>query len=246
MKRGLFTVLCLIVIAFAAVSDASAAIIGNWSGSSRSWNTGDMSILKSTLIADGDTVLPDSAITAGILSDDVFVIGEPLTAPTGGEISTLSTFVNTGGILLLFNDSGFSGGSANNTILAGIGSSMTVLNSSASVAPFPVDGFATNNDFNLVGQTLGTSPGMAISGGTAIAGSFISYQQLGSGFVFVFGDRSDHNTFNPTAPSVNGQLFLNITDGPAGEGPTPVPEPATLLLVGSGIATTIIRRRRRG
>lgn len=223
----------------------SAGVIGNWSGSSRNWNSGDMATLKATLIAAGHTVLANSSITsANLAGDTVFVIGEPAAAPTAAEIATLSTWITGGGVLLVFFDSGCSGCSGNNPLLSGLGTSLQGAGAGAAVAPFPGGIFATTGPpYNLVGQVLANTPGSTISGGTAIAGDFIHYQQLGSGFVFAFGDRSDHNIFNPTNANANGQLFLNIAAH--GAQPVGIPEPSTISLLGAGIFLFVFSRRRR-
>ena len=224
---------------------SSAAIIGTYNGSGRSLNDADMATVRSTLIGAGHTVQADSGITAGgLASMDLFWIGEASSTPTAGELSALTPWVNGGGRLLVLFDSGCSGCIGGNGFLSGIGSTLAASNSSAAVSPFVGGNFATTGGpFNLVGQTLTTSPGMAITGGTLLAGSFLGYQQIGSGFVFAFADRSDHNVFNPTAATVNGQLFLNIAAGAGDSGA--VPEPATYALIGASLAGLAILRRRR-
>lgn len=129
------------------------------------------------------------------------------------------------------------------SILAGIGSSIVGGGS-------PVNGalaggiFATTGPpFNIVGSSLTTTPGTAVTGGTSLAGSYLHYQAIGSGFVFAFADRLDHNVFATSASNVNGQLFLNLANG-AGE-PEPVPEPATLSLLGLGLFGAGVARRRK-
>lgn len=193
---------------------ASAAVVGNWNGSSRSWNSADMANLKGIVTTAGHTVLADAAITAGLGGATVYVIGEGLAAPTAGELTILDGWVAAGGRLLLFNNSGCSGCTATNAILTALSSSISVSGTSAVVAPFPSSPFTTTPN-NLVGLSLVTSPGDQVAGGTQIAGSFISYQAHGTGYVIVFGDRSDHNFAITTAADINAQLFLNILAGGA-------------------------------
>jgi len=237
--RGTLTLAA--VLCFASASFASN--IGNWIGSSRSWNSGDMSIVRASVIAAGNTVEADEALTAGNLSNDnVLVIGEPTSTPTAGELAALQSWVSGGGILLLFADSGNSGLPALNNIASGIGSSLSWSGSVSSIPTLAGGNFAsTGPPFNIVGQALGTSPGTTVLGGTLLATDYIRYQALGSGWVFGFSDRSDHNTFNPDNTTVNGQLFLNIVGGHA---TSAVPEPTTLVLTALGLGG-IIRRRLR-
>jgi hypothetical protein len=212
MRRTTLRAMVVAVAALASIP-TSAAVVGNWSGSLRSWNSSDMANLKGIVTTAGHTVLADAAITAGLGGATVYVIGEGTSTPTAGEISILDSWVTGGGRLLLFNNSGCSGCAATNAILTAFASSISVSSTSAVVAAFPTSPFTTTPN-NLVGLTLVTSPGDEVTGGTQIAGSFISYQAHGAGYVIVFGDRSDHNIFNSTAADVNAQLFLNILSGP--------------------------------
>ena len=241
MKRTVLRLLALgTVFGFAA----HGGVIGNWSGSLRSWNNSDMSTLKAAMIGAGNTVLADSAITAGNLAgDNVFVIGEALSSPTAAEGTALANFVNGGGILLVLFDSGCSGCVGGNAALADVGSTMSASGANPVVAPFPGGIFATTGPpFNLVGQTLDTSPGSAIAGGIDIAGTYVAYQHIGSGFVFAFADRSDHNTFSPDNTHTNGKLFLNIVGSAA---VVATPEPATGWLIGAGMGMLALGLRKR-
>ena len=244
MRFGRALTIAVVLVCFGV--PLSAGVVWNWSGSSRSWNDSDMSVLQATLIGAGHTVLADSAITAGNLAGaNVGVIGEAGAAPTAGETTTLSTWINAGGVLLVFFDSSCSGCLGGNPLLSALGTALQASSASASLSAFSGGVFATTGPpYDIVGQTLNTSAGSAISGGTALAGDFIHYQALGLGHVFAFADRSDHNIFNPTSGNANGKLFLNIVGH--SEGGTPaVPEPSTLGLLGAGLAALIAIGRRR-
>jgi hypothetical protein len=194
-----------------------------------------MATLNSTLTTAGHTILPNGPISAATLAAmDVFVIGEASAAPTAPELSDLGTWVSGGGILLVLFDSSCSGCTGGNAVLSGLGTGMTA-SGSASGGTLVGGNFATTGPpYNLVGQTLVTSPGTAISGGTSLAGSYLHYVGLGSGYVFAFGDRLDHNIFAPTSSNVNGRLFLNIVGGAGGSGGE-IPEPSTMLLLAGGL-----------
>jgi len=210
MKKIILSIAIIIM----AVSVVQAANIGNWRGSARSWNESSFTTVKGSMINAGHNVEADVAMTAANLSnDEVFVIGEALSTPSSSELSDLDSWVRGGGILLLLTDSNGSGVQNGNNILAGINSAISITGTSPIVAPFAAGICATEGPpFNIVGQTLATSPGNEIVGGIELAGDFIHYESLGAGLVFVFGDRSDHNFFNPNSSTVNGQLFLNIAE----------------------------------
>lgn len=186
------------------------------------------------MITAGHTVEADGAITAANLANDqLFIVGEG-SVPTAGEITDLANWVTGGGILILFTNSNFSGGAGANAILTGLGSTMS-LSSGFSSATGPLQGgnFAsTGPPYNIVGQNIAVSPGNFVSGGNTLYGFGIHYEQIGSGFVYAFGDRYDHNAFSPSAANTNGQLFLNIANGAMMS--SVVPEPSTFTLLGIG------------
>lgn len=237
------------LLAALAAGQLSAAVVGNFIGSSRSWNNGDMSTLKATAIGAGHTVEADEAITAGNLANNThFVFGEPTVSLTAGELSTLTTWVSGGGILLLLADSGNSGLPALNNIAAGIGSALNWNGSAGSSGLLAGGNFATTGGpFNIVGSSLSLSPGTAVvAGGIALAGDNLRVEQIGAGYVFGFSDRSDHNVFSPTNANVNGQLFLNILAGPGGNPPVPDSgSSAVLLALGLGLLAFARNRVRR-
>jgi PEP-CTERM motif len=232
-------ILCLAL----AASTGYSSTIGNWTGSSRSWNSADMATLKGILTAAGNTVEADEAITVGNLSNDqLFVMGEPTSTPTAGELTTLTSWVNGGGILLLLADSGDSGLPALNNISSGIGASL-VWGGSSTNAPLAGGVFATTGPpYNIVGQSLVSSPGTAVTGGTALAGNYLAYQHFGAGWIFGFADRSDHSVLL-FADNPNAKLFLNLAGGTVSSA---VPEPSTgLLLIGGLVGVLGAQRRKR-
>lgn len=245
MRKRIFLTAILATALLASNADAQRRI-GNWNGSSRSWNNGEMAATSATMTGRGHTVFADADITAGNLAGyDVFIIGEATRATTAGESAALAAWILGGGRLAVFWDSGDSGNPFENTIMTGIGSSIQASGSAGGSTAFVGGNFATaGGPFNIVGQNLDTSPGTSLTGGSALASDWVRYQQLGSGFVFGFADRSDHNTFNPTTSNANGQLLINIVE--AGAVTSIVPEPSTYLLMASGLAGLLVMARRRG
>ena len=111
MRRGGFQLALVLAALFLAVttlaSSAFAHTVGNWEKSGRSWNNSHMTKVKAAMQADGHQVLADGPITElALKSVAVFVIAEPSATPTAEELALLKKFVASGGMILLFGDTG--------------------------------------------------------------------------------------------------------------------------------------------
>ena len=232
------------VVAALACAPLSAGIIGNWSGSARSWNSSEFSTVRALMIAQGHTVQADGAMSAGALAGvNMYIVGEPSSTPGGAELTALLNWVTGGGVVLLLGDSGGSGQTGLNAVSAGLGSSLSWGGSASSQPALAGGVFATTGPpYDIVGQSLSTTAGTTVSGGTALTGDYIRWDQIGTGYVFGFGDRSDHNFFSPSTSNVNGELFLNLTAHSASD--NVIPEPSTFFLLGTGLALAGLWTRR--
>jgi hypothetical protein len=193
--------------------------VGNWSGSSRSWNQGEFTGVKKMAENAGHKVRPDGPINAkDLFACRVFIIGEPGQPPSQTELADLKNWVQSGGRLILLCDSGSSGVAGNNAILAHLGSSMKFADPNPDNAPIKPGCFASEGPpYNLVNQNLAITPGSAANGGNEMAGTYIRWEKIGQGFVFCFADRSDHDFFQPSDQNVNGRIFLNILARPGSQ-----------------------------
>ena len=230
------------VVLAAGVSAAQAGVIGNWDGSGRSWNSGPQ--LVSVMQGRGHTVEADGALTAANLAGDtLFVIGEATRTTTAQETADLSAWVNGGGRLLVTVDSGGLGAANGNAILAAIGSSISFGGSAVNGALQTGNFLSDGGPFNIVGSSLQVTPGTGVSGGTALAGSYVAFEALGSGFVFGFGDHFQNTFFNNSAATVNGQMHINLVESKATVDPIPLPAPVAMLAAVIAGAGFIARRQ---
>ena len=169
-----------------------------------------MTTLKSTLIAAGHVIASDAPITDATLAPTrMFVIGEPQQELSDAAARSLATYIRNGGVLVLLADVG-ANPTFYNAILSGVGSSISIAGNAGN-APLVAGNYASQGPpYDLVGRTLAVTAGSGVVGGVALAGSYVHYESIGQGNVFVFGDRLDHNALAPNAATVNGQLFLNL------------------------------------
>ena len=238
------------LLAASLATTAQAGVIGNWDGSSRSWNAGNT--LVTLMQSRGHTVEADGGISAaGLAGDSVFVIGEATRTTTAKETADLTAWVNGGGRLLVTADSSSTGVSHGNAILAAIGSGLSFggvgINGTLQTGSFLTDG----GPFTITGSTLTVTPGTAVSGGTALAGNYVAMEAMGSGYVFGFGDHFTHEFFNNSVTNVNGQMHINLVEGDTkvgtGSGPSAsaVPVPAPIAMLGAvAVGFGILARRK--
>src|SRR5262249_39810272 len=107
------------------LAGAEASVVGQWNGGGRTWDDPSFAATRAAVVGAGNTVKPAAAITSGELAgDDLFIIFEPTVGPTGSELALLSTYVSSGGTLVIFGESSASP-TVMNAILAGVGSSMS-------------------------------------------------------------------------------------------------------------------------
>jgi len=235
----------LLAIALVSPCIAQAAAVLDYEGNDRQWGTSNVVNILTVVTNGGHTVTSGSI---SLIADyNVLLLGEPFTALTGQEISTVNSFVNAGGTLIAITDSGCTGCANLNAILSGVGSAVSLSDTNALASgPLPSVYF-TEGPRNIAGQSVLLTPGRKVQGGSPLAGDYGAYETVGSGLVVVFGDRVDWDDPNPTSgDSVNSKLFLNILDNTEAGAieVTPVPVMGTwstllmiLMLAGLGVYT---------
>lgn len=249
MRRGGFGVAVFVAALFLALStlavDVRAAIIGNWDKSGRSWNNSHMTRIKAAMVAAGHQVQPDTPITEdAIRSLGVFVIAEPTTVPSTQELALLRNFLDAGGVIFVFGDTGIELPTYN-SLLSGVGSTMSFIPTTIGTSSVLSDNKFTAGPANIVGDRLSVTSGNGTTGGTLVDNNYVRYEQIKHGYMVVFGDRIDHNDVISPA---NIKLILNLVAvAPGPVFPVPAVSPAglalaSLVLIVAGFGC--IRRRR--
>ena len=239
MKKFIFSLLII-----CGITHANASVIGQWNESNRSWNNGSFSNINSILTNAGHTIEADGALTAAnLFNDDMFVLAEAARALTTTEISDLLNWISSGGILWMSVDSG-SNSSFSNTILSALGSTLSLSGMASNSGPLAAGNFATNNVYNIEGQSINWSLGYTIdlgANGTFLSANMLAFEQIGNGFLYLSGDRFEHDALGATANNPNGQIFLNLAQRQRTITSVPAPATAALLLIGL-LGTRLFRK----
>jgi hypothetical protein len=250
MRLGGFCVSVLfatiLVVPFGVAGDALAGVIGNWDKSNRSWNNSHMTKIKTAMQSAGHRVGGDGAIGAAPLKiSSVYLIGEPTATPTATELALLHQYAKDGGMIFVFGDTGIDLPTYNN-LLAGIGSTIVFTTTTIGTTSSLPDGQFTLGPSKISGNTLSVTSGNGTTGGTLIDNNYVRFEQIGAGYVVVFGDRIDHDD---VISDTNTRLLLNLVSfaiGPVVQIPAVSQlwlALASLLLAALG-AVRLARRRR--
>lgn len=259
MKRR-YLFLSLTAASFLFASSANALVIGHFDNTRESWgmSTGYISGATQWLVDNGHTLVSTNTADDAFLSTvDAFYTGL-IGSVSDTEIAAMQNFVdNSGGFLFIQQDhDGGDWHGPSSQILSnwGIGNSAgTFLNDSGHTTvgssvwvtdPNDVDGFSGAAHSTINEQPVGFEVIAQDDLGRAILGVFDAGAGRSSD-VFVATDIDFWSDGIGWTDTRNQLLWENIWTAADSQINDPVPEPATMLLFGSGLAGLVAARRKK-
>ncbi|MDX1984609.1 MAG: PEP-CTERM sorting domain-containing protein [Bryobacteraceae bacterium] len=264
----------MLLLGFVLLSSASyAASVGQWYGTTGTeiWSTSSnySSIYAAATVA-GHSFDPTAEFISqqSLAGNTHFIISNPGAAAQASEIGALGNWVRGGGNLLVFaNPDGTTpyGSVYNalfiNSILSGLGSSMSVNYQTLGLGSTQVHGTLGGADSSVLGIQGGglaanniypVMGGMSVAIGGALLPYMVQYQNLDAGRIYVIGGNIAANSV--ISEGSNRQFLLNLLGTGSGFGGggggssdpfADAPEPGTIALTAVGLLGALAVQRRR-
>ncbi len=261
MKKIIINGFIVLAGLFCMTISAQASVVGIWGEHSYGLNQSAMNTFYNSLSGTTSSILTGTLDTNDLSGTDLLWATQPVDPYTSAEISTMNAFLANGGRIAFMGEHGGGlGVNENNNItsaIASLGGHMSIVNHNLIDPGFHdatrLNGQILNHTltagvdkytYAAFANILMSGPAQALMLGSNLTTTMMAYENIGPGSIFLITDQNVWD-LNARLGSNNDVLFENLLLAKTGAPGAPVvPEPATMLLFGTGMVGAFIKKRR--